>query len=168
MATVGIPEVPGHLDQQTKDLLLALRTQVIKLRSSQSPLPVPTNFKVTPQAFGNLIQFTRVPVADFYEVLWSATPNFNGAQVIDIGNSAQWTDNVGQVNVTRYYVVRARLNTGARSLNTQVKSGTTLASATGVNPPPPPPPSKIIVIDATTGHAVPYNLDTGTAIRRNL
>lgn len=168
MATVGIPEVPMHLDQSTRDLLIALRTQVIKLRSSQVPLPAPTNFKVTAQAFGNILQWTRVPVADYYEVLWSNTANFNGAQVIDVGNSAQWTDPVGQANVTRYYAVRARLNTGARSLNTPTIKNTTLASTPGVAPPVPPPPSKILVIDQSTGHTVALHLDTGGAIRRNL
>jgi hypothetical protein len=168
VATVGIPEVPLHLDQATRDLLNSLRTQVIKLRSSQAPLPAPTNFKVTAQAFGNVIQFTRVPVADYYEILWSASPNLNGAQVIDIGNSAQWTDNVGQAGITRYYTVRARLNTGARSLNTQTVKSTTLAAAAGVAPPLPPPPSKVLVIDQATGHVVPLYLDAGGAVRRNL
>jgi hypothetical protein len=168
MATVGIPEVPLHLDQTTQQFLQALRTQVIKLRSSQAPVAIPSNFKVTAQAFSNTLQFTRVPLADYYEVLWSSSPNMNGAHVVDIGNSAQWTDNVGQTGITRYYAVRARLNTGARSLNTQIAKSTTLPSATGVNPPDPPIPNKILVIDQLTGHAVPLVLDAGAAIRRNL
>lgn len=168
MATIGIPEVPGHLDQQTQIFLTALRQQVIKLRSSQAPVTTPHNFKVTPQAFGALIQFSRVFGADYYEVLWSNSPNLNGAQIIDIGDSAQWTDNVGQAGVVRWYAVRARLNTGARSPNTPVIKSTTLAAAAGVAPPLPPPPSNIIVIDQTTGQAVPYRISTGAAIRRNL
>ncbi len=156
-----------NVDSNLRQFLDTMRTQVIKLRSTQSPLPTPTNVRVTPQSFANLIQWTRVPTADFYEVLWSATANVQQANIVDVGNSAQWTDNVGQSAIKRWYWVRARLNTGARSLNSPAVIGTTLASGTGVTPPIPPPPSKIIVIDTQTGNRLPYTLDADY-IRRGL
>lgn len=160
----GIGEVPTVLkidDPQLRTLLVNMREQLVNLRASQSPLPVPTNPKVTPIAFANLIEWTRVTNADYYEVLWNATPELKTATVQAVGDSQRWVDNVGQVGVKRYYWVRARRYTGSRSAETQSLSGITLASAAGVNPLPPPPPGHIQVLDAGTGRKIYYIPVTG-------
>jgi hypothetical protein len=133
-----------------------LRQVVVGLRESIVPPTVPTNLQVTAQAFANLVQWTRSINADFYEVLWSSTPNIGAAIIVNVGNSAQWTDPVGQSAITRFYWVRAGKNTGARSEEVGFKSATTLASGTGVTPPKPPPPSQNQALNQRTGRIEPY------------
>jgi hypothetical protein len=161
MSTRGVRELPVGIPKDLRDFLQDLQGQVVSLRGTQQPLPTPTNFKVTPMAFGNLLQWTRSLGADYYEVLWAATANNTQANVQGVGDSAQWFDNVGQAAVKRYYWVRAKKYLGNTSLLTPGLSGTTLASGTGVNPPTPPPASKILVIDMQTGHVIPYALVHG-------
>jgi len=135
----GIREVPQHLDRTTRDFLSDLRENVLALRGQLTPPSAPSNLTVTPQSFGNLLQWTRPQNADFQEVLWNTVPNLQNAQVIPVGNAAQWQDNIGQSGITRYYWVRAAKYSGARSSATPPKSGTSLTSGTGVTPPTPPP-----------------------------
>lgn len=156
MNTRHIPEVPRHLDAATQDLLVAMRETIIQLRNTQAPLSSPTNFKVTPLAFANLLQWTRVINANYYEVLWNTTPNLATANVQGVGDSPSWVDHVGNAGITRYYWVRARKFTGAASVEAGALTGTTLASATGVTPPAPPPAGQIIVVDKSTGHQTYY------------
>lgn len=171
MAPRGIPEVPllkartivdqkgqSHLvleySSELRRHLQDMREVVVQLRANQVPPTVPTNVKVTPEAFSNLVQWTRSVNADYYEVLWAPNSNIANAQVVNVGSSAQWTDNVGNSGVTRFYWVRARKNTGAVSNPSNPLSGTTLASNAGVTPPAPPPQSQNQVIDQRTGHIV--------------
>lgn len=173
MLTRGIREVPmpsvrtivdkngtshrvAEFTEEHRQFLQDLRETVVQLRSNQAPLPIPTNFKVTPLAFANLLQWTRVTGADYYEVLWNTTANLTTANVQGVGDSASWVDHIGNGAITRFYWVRARKFTGSASSESVALSGTTLASGTGVTPPAPPPSGALIVIDQTTGHQVYY------------
>lgn len=151
----GVPEVPMGIEQGLRRHLVDMREIVIQLRESLSPPTVPSNLKVTPQAFSNLVQWTRSLNADFFEVLWSSTPNLQQANIVNVGNSAQWVDQVGNSGITRYYWVRAAKNTGPRSLEIGAATGTTLASGAGVTPPPPPPASQQIVKQPQFNRPVP-------------
>jgi hypothetical protein len=152
----GIREIPTNIDPNLRDYLQDLQVALKKVQGSQTPLAVPTNFKVTAQAFQNLLQWTRVVNADYYEVLWNSTPNVQTAKVQGVGDSAAWVDNVGQANVARTYWVRACRYTGAKSPLSPGLTKTTLAAGTGVTPPSSPPASHILVVDSATGHIIPY------------
>jgi hypothetical protein len=157
MTTRGIREVPNNLDTDLFNFLTDIRAQVVALTGNQAPLSPPTNLKATAQSFAITIQFTRTD-ADYFEILWSMAPTLNNAAVVDIGNSNQWTDNVGQAAITKYYWVRARRNTGAVSAAAGPVKATTLASGTGATPASAtsPPPSSILVVDKTTGQVTSY------------
>jgi hypothetical protein len=135
-----MPEVPQHLDNATRHFLSSLRETVLGLRGQLAPPTVPTNLKVTPISFGNLVQWTRSVNADWFEVLWNTVPDLATAQIVPVGDAAQWTDNIGKNGILRYYWVRAARNNGYRSNPSAPLSGTSLASGTAVTPPPPPPP----------------------------
>jgi hypothetical protein len=137
--TRGIQEVPQHLDARTQSFLSDLRENVLALRAQQTAPSIPTNLHVTPISFGNILQWTRPVNADFSEVLWNTTPNPATANVVSVGDAAQYTDNIGQANVTRYYWVRAGKNNGVRSAVTSPIAGKSLASGTAVAPPKAPP-----------------------------
>lgn len=158
MTTRGIPEVPMGLEASHHRFLTDIRQQLIDLRQAQAPLAIPTNFRATGQALSVVLQWTRVTNADYYEILWNGTASLAGANIIDAGNASEYTNYIGIVGIKRFYYVRARKNSGARSLESTVTFATTLAAAAGVTPPVPPPPSHIIVTDQTTGHQIPYAL----------
>jgi len=141
--TRGIQEVPQHLDRLTRSFLTDMRENVLALRTQQAPPSVPTNLKVTPISFGNVLQWTRPVNADFVEVLWNTTPDPTKANVVFVGDAAQWTDNIGQANVKRYYWVRSGKNNGVRSAVAPPLAGTSLASGSPVVPPPAPPPYQL-------------------------
>lgn len=156
----GIPEVP--LDptdpksaEQVRQFLRDIRQAVVDLRGPKSPPTVPTNFKVTPLAFGNLLQWTRGVNADGTEVLWNSTASLAGAVVIDAGSGNQHVDYVGNSGIKRFYWVRSYdAHAPVRSIEAGPLAGTTLASGTGVTPPAPPPTGGQIVTDVTTGELV--------------
>ena len=177
----GIPEIPlpesktivdkngtNHIIYQfTKahqDALTQLRQAVITLTGNQTIPNPPGNFKVTPQSLSNYIQFTRLSNADYYEVGYALTPSINDPHftIVDIGNSASWTDNVGSSGITKYYWVRARKNGGAVSPWTQAIKATTTVVSAGTAQSIPPPPSNIIVVDQN-GNKLPYRLYKGPA-----
>lgn len=167
-ANRGIPEVPmfrarkivdsrgqthnvfEHTDELRRHLV-DMREVVLNLRTQQVPPGPPLNVMVTPQAFANSVQWTRGQGADYHEVLWNTSATIVNANVVNVGNSAQWKDVVGQVGVKRWYWVRARKNTGGRSQEIGALAGTTLASNAGVTPPVPPPSGRNQVINSRTG-----------------
>lgn len=161
MTIRGIREIPVGIDPSLRDFLQDLQEQVKSLRGTQVPLAQPTNFKVTSMAFGNLLQWTRVTGAEYYEVLWNDTAINQTAHIIGVGDSAQWFDSIQQVGVKRFYWVRGRKYLGASSALTPGLSGTTLASNTGTAPPAPPPASHILVFDQQSGHIIPYQITRG-------
>lgn len=153
----GLTEVPTTLDLKDpaiRRLLVQMRETIVALRASQSPLPAPSNFKVTALAFANLVEWSRVTNADYYEVMWNSVATLKTATIQAVGDSQRWVDNVGQVGISRTYWVRARRYTGASSTPAGPKVGVTLASNAGVNPTQPPPPGHIQISDAATGHIV--------------
>lgn len=151
----GIPEVPlGIKDAALRRHLQDMRECLLEIRSSQAPPNQPSNFKITPQAFGNLIAWTRAVNADFYEVLWNTTPQIKGAVIVSVGNSQQWMDNIGQAAVKRWYWVRSGKNTGARSIEIGPIAGTSLAAGTGVTPPTVPVSHQVPVLDQTRNYNV--------------
>ena len=152
----GVGEIPFGIDPQLRRTLTDHRQVTLALRGAQAVPPSPSNFKVTPQSFANLLQWTRAVGSDFTEVLWNTVPNKTTANIVNVGNSAQWTDNVGQNAILRWYWVRAGKNNGARSIESKALSGTTLASGTGVNPPTPPPAGQAQRIDPRTAQRKPY------------
>jgi hypothetical protein len=156
-----LPEVPlePSMSPQTRRFLVEVRKQLEALKGATAGPGLPANLVVTPQAFGNIVQWSRGVNADFHEVLWNTQPTVINAHVIPVQNGAQWTDNVGQVGIQRWYWVRAVKQVGLHSTTRTVEvgpgTGTTLAAATGVAPPTPPPSGVIQVINTRTGGREP-------------
>jgi len=152
----GLPEVPfGIKDPQMRRWAIDIHECVKTMMGTLAPPAVPSNAKVTAQPLGNLVQWTRGISSDYHELLISSTPSTANAQVIDVGDSAQYFDNVGDTGVNRFYWIRSRKFTGARSLNVFAGNGTTLASTATVTPPTPPPSSQIQAKNQQTGHVEP-------------
>ncbi len=152
----GVPEVPfGIKDPQVRQHLIDMRECVKTLMGTLAPPAVPSNAKVTAQPLGNLVQWTRGISSDYHELLVSSTPSTQKAQVVDVGNSASYFDNIGDTGIQRFYWIRSRKFTGARSLNVFAGKGTTLASTATVTPPIAPPSSQIQALNTQTGHIEP-------------
>lgn len=153
----GIPEVPmmPDMDPQHRRFLQDMRQVLVQLQEAQSVPARPTNLAVTPQAFANLVTWTRSAGADYHEVLWNTTPTLAGAVIVPVGDAQQWTDNVGKNGIKRFYWVRAHKNSGPRSLETGPVAGTTLASGTAVNPPNLPPSGFYQGFNSRTGGLEP-------------
>lgn len=163
----GIPEVPllvtskiidrdgrQHIvlrdSPELRRFLVDMRQIVKSLQGSKSIPTIPSNLVATALGFGVIVQWTRSVDADFHQVLWATQPTIINANVVDVGNSAQWTDYIGQSGITRYYWVRA-VNSAGRSTELGPAKATTLAAGTGVAPPPPPPPAQQQVTNQQTG-----------------
>lgn len=169
MVTVQVPGKTGApvavtskspIDPQLYQVLSDIREQVLQTRQRLAVPDPPTNFKATAQSLSILLQWTRSGDADYYEVLKAFTPSTSDPhlQVIDVGNSASYADNIGSAAIKTYYWVRARKVTGAASLTMGPQSATTVAPTTGVPQPTPPPASSILVVDTSTGRVIPYVL----------
>jgi hypothetical protein len=159
--TRGIKEVPSDLPTHHRDFFQDLRENVLRLMASQAAPRPPVGLKVIPISFGNVVQFIRTD-GDFYEVLWSTTPNIQNATSVNIGTSQQWQDNVGKAAITRYYWVRAvNQISGAdfiKSTEVGPVPGTTLASGTAATVPAPVAAADTLVLDQKTGTIVPANI----------
>jgi hypothetical protein len=134
-----LPEVPSHLDVQTRRFLSELRSSVAEMQGSLTPPRPPSNLRATGQAGSILIQFTRSD-GETYAIYWNTLPRLDGATKVDVGNSVSWSHNVGQGGVTRYYWVTARRGT-LESAEIGPVSAVTAALGATVAPPPPPPAS---------------------------
>lgn len=158
----GIGEAPldGSMTPLQRRVYQDMRQQLISLRGTQAPPALAKNIVVTPQAFSNLLQFTRAFDADRYEVRHSqsANPNDPSTVIVDIGSTNQWVDQVGNTGITKTYWIRSVKNNGVMSQWSAPFSGQTLASGTGVTPPTPPPSGQGIVVDQQTGQKVPTDL----------
>ena len=158
-----LPEVPLEkgMSQGLRSFLIEVRKSIHQLRgtSASAPPGLPSNVKATPQSFSNLIQWSRGTGADYHEVLWNTVPTIINANVVPVQNAAQWSDNVGQSGVTRYYWVRAvkqvALHAVTRTIEVGPESATTLASGTGVAPPAPPPSGVNQALNQRTGGREP-------------
>ena len=134
----GIPEVPSDCSVFMRRFLTDLRAVVVELAANQTQPPRPvTNLVATGQTGSILIQFTRSD-GDTYVLYWNTAPTREGASRIDIGNTAAYSDTVGQSAVTRYYWVTAKKGTKESEVAGYV-SATTVALGVEVPPPVPPP-----------------------------
>jgi len=155
--TQKIPEVPmdPHISPQHRSWMVEVRKAIEQLRGQNAPPGLPSNLKVTPQSFGNLIQWSRGTNADYHEVLWNTVPTVTTAQVVPVSDAAQWVDNVGQSGVKRWYWVRGvkqvALHAVTRTVEVGPIAGTTLAAGTGVAPPTPPPSGVNQALNRRTG-----------------
>lgn len=155
-STRGLPEVPLGIEPQLRRFLIDLRQTVHDLRGPQAPPATPTNFKVTPEALANLLQWTPVADADYHVILWNTVPSLTNAFVAaSLVAGGQYVDYVGQANVKRWYWIRAHRFTGSRSTETPAQAGTTLAAGTAVAPPTPPPVGTAIANNQRTGGIEP-------------
>lgn len=148
-----------NFSAETRRFLVELRKSVEQMRGTLAPPSLPSNLKVTPQAFGNLIQWSRGTGSDYHEVLWNTVPTIINAHVIPVMNGAQWTDNIGQTGVKRYYFVRGVKQVAPHAYTRTIEvgpiAGTTLASNAGVTPPTPPVSGVNQALNTRTGGREP-------------
>lgn len=155
-----LPEVPLDFgkNMQERQFVLELRQAIIDLRGPHSAPTAPSNFKVTPLAFANLLQWTRGVNADGTHVLWNTKPTLEGAVLVDVGLSHEYRDYVGNNGVTRYYWIQSYDAQSQFHSLTSVEvgpiAGTTLAAGVGVNTPPPPPAGQQQTTNTKTGQII--------------
>jgi hypothetical protein len=151
----GIREVPTHLDKATYDFLQDIRQSVLEVRGLLQPPRPPTNLIATPLPGGNLIQWTTSD-ADYYQVLWAATPNLANAIPLSPGTGGQFQDIFGAAATKRFYWVYAFKDNGRRSIT---PAGPVFSTSNALNapvvPPTPPVSGDQIVIDPRTGFRGP-------------
>jgi len=144
---------------ELRGFMVELRKSIVQLQGQIASPGMPSNLKVTPQAFGNLIQWSRGTGADFHEVLWNTSPTVINANVVPVQNAAQWADNVGKNGIKRWYWVRAVKQTALHAVTRTTElgpiAGTTLASGSAVTPPTPPAPGVNQVLNQRTGGREP-------------
>lgn len=150
----GISEVPNHLDVPTRRFLTQIRNAILKGQESRTPPTNPSNVKVTPIGGGNIIQFSRGSDADNTILYIGTTADFGSAVPVPLGLAVQYTDNVGQGGVTKWYWLKSMRGLLQAPAAVGGYSGATLALGTGVSVPAPPPPSDVPVVDGKTGKTV--------------
>lgn len=132
-----IREIPLNFDwPEVRRLLQDLRRTV--LDSATPPIGV-TNLRATGKAYSILVQWT-VDDADKWYLWASDTPNISEAVLIDVGNSNQWVDDVGQTGKKRYYWMVSQK--GANLLNTVGPVNATSVDFNVPVPTPDPPPAQ--------------------------
>ena len=166
--TVTVKQVSSPMDSQLYQVLSDIREQTLQTRQRLANPDAPTNLKATAQSFSVLLQWTRSSDADYYEVLKSFTPSTQDPklQIVDVGNSASWVDNLGTSGLKAFYWIRARKTTGASSLTVGPVNATSAVASAGQAQPAPPPPANIQVVDTTTGRVIPYVLADPRSIRQ--
>lgn len=146
LRSVPITGHPG-LDGYLSDL-----DQIVRPQLSAVPAPQPvTNLKVTPLAGAVLVQFTRSNATNF-RLYMGSSPDQSKASIVDLGTNNQYSDNVGQGGVKRYYWVQAITpNALSPSSTTGPVSATSLALGTSapVTNQAPAEQSFMLVFDAT-------------------
>lgn len=145
----GVREVPVNLDPTLRNFLQDMRAAITDTYNPKQGLIPPTNFRVTAQSQGALLQWTRSN-GDYYEVLWNDTADIQKANIVAVGDSAQWHDFVGNAAHVRWYWVRSARYHGEKSIEAGPFMVTTLAAGTNVTPPKPPPAAYGITQDPRT------------------
>ena len=151
----GVSEVPLHIDPQLRQFLLQVRQQLVSTSGPQKPPAVPSNVTATALPLAILIQWSRGDAGDGHEVLWNTTANAATAHVVDVGNSAQWTDFIGVAGVARFYWVRSYTLAGIRSRESNSVTATSQTTAGAGATPTPPIASQKMVKELATGRLVP-------------
>ena len=96
-----------------------------------------TNLTATGKAGGIIVQFTRSD-GDCYILYTNLTPEISGAVRIDLGLANEYSDEIGQATVTKYYWVKAKKGQMESALAGPV-SAVSLALGTAIVFPTPPP-----------------------------
>jgi hypothetical protein len=155
----GSGEIPFNIPSRLRTVIQDLQQNVVKIRGQQQqPQPI-MGLRATGLPLSNLIQWTAAN-ADGYLLLWASTPNVTLAlqgNPVNVGNSTQYSDNVGP-GVTRWYWIQSfNIATGKRSQPTGPVKATSLVSTSGVTPPVPPPKTDSIIYNSFTGQHVGRN-----------
>jgi hypothetical protein len=123
-----------------RQLLQDLRRAVVELQSSSVPPGGVTNLKATAKAGGIIIQFTRSD-GDGYILYHNTVPEISGAVRIDLGLANEYSDEIGEAAVKKYYWVKAKKGQMESPLSSLV-TATSLALGTAITFPVPPPASQ--------------------------
>lgn len=161
-ADVGHPALPRNVSPDQDLFNRWALNRIINLEAELIPPTRVTNFRVTPIAGGNIIDFTRCD-GDNYILYLNTTASTDGAVRVELGQANRYTDNVGQASVKKYYAVKAKKGR-LEGLPSDWKSGTTLALGAGITAPEPPPSTETPFTDQQTD-AVEVGIPGGTGVR---
>jgi hypothetical protein len=125
-----------------------LYNSVNNIRVQLIPPTLVSNFRVTPQPGGNLIDFTRSD-GDNYTLYINTTPSIDLATLVRLGSSNQYTHSVGVGGLTFYYAVRANKGNLVGDVSGWV-SGITLGLAVPATTPDPIPATEFPFEDQST------------------
>lgn len=152
----AIGEVPHDLPVHHRKFFTEIRNAIVQLQGSKVPPRAPTNLAIVPIAGGNAIQFTRSD-GDYYRLYVSNSPDFGAANVIDLGDTGQYSHVFGEAAITKFYWVKAFKSSGMPSDPAGPLSGTSLALNTGTTVPTPPPGTDTPSEDTFTGKKAELN-----------
>jgi hypothetical protein len=131
--------IAGHWSE-VRHLLQDLRRAVVELQSSSVPPGSVSNLKATAKAGGVILQFTRSD-ADSYILYTNTVPEISGAVRIDLGLANEYSDDIGQAAVKKFYWIKAKKGQMESPLVGPVHA-TSLALGTAITFPVPPPASQ--------------------------
>lgn len=152
---VKIRSVPITQDPSVQGILSDLKSAVENMQSGSAPPLPPTNFSLTPVSGGISVQFTRSNATNF-RLYSSETADRSKAQIVDLGSNNQYTDNLGEGGVQRYYWIEAISPTSNQpSQLVGPHTATSLALGTPASVIPPNQPSYGSVFDTTLGRQRP-------------
>ena len=140
-------------DITLRRFLQEMRNAVKRLEASVVAPGTVSNLVATAKAGGVIIQFTRAD-GDAYILYWNSTPALDGARRIDLGLAAEYTDEIGAPDITRYYWVKTKKGQMENVPFGPVKA-VTLALDASITPPTPPPGSQFPARSDETGQVEP-------------
>lgn len=147
-ANTGKPAFPAGVPLDQDNFNRWVVNQIENLQAALIPPSMVSNFRVTPAAGSNIIDFTRSD-GDAYTLYINSTASVNGATRIDLGIANRYTDDLGQGSIKRYYAVKAKKGNVGGTLSGWV-SGTTLALGTPITTPTPPAATQFPFTDQET------------------
>lgn len=107
-----------------------------------------SNFRVTPQPGGNLIDFTRSD-GDSYTLYINSAPSINLATLVQLGTSNRYTHAVGSAGIQLWYTVQTNKGNLIGPFSSWL-SGITLGLAVPAAVVEPPPATNFPFVDQET------------------
>jgi len=149
-----ISEIPSQMDWKTlRKILVEMRSGIHSVAAVTDPPRPVKNLTATAMAGSILIMFTRTD-GDNYVLYWNTTPSLNGSTRIELGNRGEYTDNIGDAGIKRYYFVRAKKRNGMESSIVGPVFATSLALNITITPPTRPPAVDEFVRSDEVGYPV--------------
>lgn len=161
MTMQRIPEVPADLPVHHRRFFQAMRKILVEngVQGGPDQPGTPSNVVISPVGASIVVQFTKDPKADSTTLYVNSSGDLTSAQVIPLGVSAKFSDNVG-TNVTRFYWLQSNKNGHPVGAIVGPYQATALTAGTaGTVATPPPPASPVHSVVPYTGRGVGHSTE---------